>query len=219
MSTAYDREFRRTCEDALARGLSYANVQRYLDMVENGTCPAWLSAFLRQGRERWSIYDGYALMLLDRWWFAGFVAFAHVRVGVDPVADRMVDENNARLARLPAGFRAEFAPMVGSSYCDDGNFGWTQPLRFEVFRDGAKHACVQEPWTLPLEVGRTMASRTLLHIMQSGGVARWPYDARHITVCRTTKAGQEAFTPKLPSIVSNVLLGEACADLGLGTAS
>lgn len=220
MSTAaHERDLQYAFEEDVAGGLNAADVVRYQRTLERGECPAWLADFLAQGRERWSIYDGYALMLLDRWWFAGFVAFAHVRVGVGPAADRMVDENNARLAALPAGFRAEFVPMVGSSYCDDGSFGWTQALRFEVFSDGAKCAHVHEPWTLPLEVGRTTASRTLLHITQSGGVARWPYDARHITVCRTTKAGLEAFTPKLPSSLSRVLLADACADLGLGGAA
>lgn len=215
MSTAYDRDFRRTCEDALARGLNYADVQRYLDMVANGTCPAWLSDFLRQGRERWSIYDGYALYLLSGWWFNGLISFAHVRVGVGPAADKMVEENNARLAALPAEFRAEFVPMVGSSYCDDGAFEWVKPLALEVFVDGAVRIYEHEPWSLPLEVGRTLASRTLLHIEQSGGVARWPYGSRHIIVCRTTKAGIDAFAPKVPEFVTRALLGEACADLGL----
>jgi hypothetical protein len=193
MTTAYDRDFRRACDEELADGLIRADVQRYLDLIDDGTYPAWLANFLRQGSERWSIYDGCALRLLDEWWFGGLISFAHVRVGAEPAADRMVDENNARLAGLPPDFCAEFVPMVGSSYCDDGSFRWTKPLTFEVLSDGSKRAYQHEPWTLPLEVGRTLASRTLLHIRQSGGVARWPYGSLHITVCLTTAAGRDAF--------------------------
>lgn len=213
--SAHERDLEISFEQDLARGLSHAEVRRHQEMLESSECPAWLADFLAQGRDRWSIYDGYALLVLLRWWVGGFISFASARVGVGPAADKMVDENNARLARLPSGFEAEFVPMIGSSYCDDGAFEWVKPLALEVFVDGAVRIYEHEPWSLPLEVGRTLASRTLLHIEQSGGVARWPYGSRHITVCRTTKAGIDAFAPKVPEFVTRALLGEACADLGL----
>lgn len=219
--SAHERNLQRACEADIAAGLSAEDVIRYQRMLERGTCPGWFADFLAQGDGRWDIYDGYALLLLSGWWFDGLVAFVHVHVGVGPAADRLVDENNKRLAGLPDWARAEFSPIVGSGYCDDGSFEWTRPLRLYTHGpDGKRASYVSKPWTLPLEVGRTTASRTLLHIAEDNGVARWPYGSNRITVCVATDAGENEIAPlpRLPKldIKSRVVpLTLHGADLGL----
>jgi hypothetical protein len=37
-------------------------------------------------------------------------------------------------------------------------------------------------WKFPLEIGYTKASRTILHLIRSRGVARLPYGSRHLTI-------------------------------------
>jgi hypothetical protein len=104
-----------------------------------------------------------------------------------PVLDSHRDENAAKLAELPAPFQAAVDAAQRGGDCD-GTLKWDAPITMDAAsglvllascRDAVKHpvpivATAAAGWA-PLEIGSTMASRTLLHLLQEGAVARWPY--------------------------------------------
>jgi hypothetical protein len=230
--TVHERDLQDAYWRDRAHGMDPEEVEHCLGLFYSEAGQTWVADFLTQSHAAWSFYDAYALHTLLSWWLDGFVSFAHVTVGVAPTWDRFVEENNARLARLPVGFRATFAPTGGFGYCDDGQFEWTEPLRFrQRSSDGATDIVVQ-PGSLPMEVGHTKASRTILHIVCDCGLARWPYNAKHIALCLVTDAGVHAFasndnqrrprakgdlTAALDAVHATRATGAACADLGLTT--
>jgi hypothetical protein len=102
-----------------------------------------------------------------------------------PERDREREANQAMLASLPHPFTAEVDLHQHGADCD-GNLSWSEPVFIAQatpppgYREKAtpKYVCrdvVVRPGTVPLEVGSTTPSRTLMHLIESGGVARWPY--------------------------------------------
>lgn len=101
-----------------------------------------------------------------------------------PGGDRCVDGNQSILNGLPSPFRAHFQGGPGDN---DGQFEWLEELgltRVFLQPDDSER---QEKWwceprKLSLEVGYTAVSTTFMHVFAEGGVARWPYKHRKLTV-------------------------------------
>jgi hypothetical protein len=112
--------------------------------------------------------------------------FAHIpiSVGADPGADADRTGNSMKLEGLHEAFRARL-DMDQNGAEADGRFWWPETIRAQrssglglveehettpVYMPHAvPAACV------PLEVGYSKPSCTLLHMWRDGGVARWPY--------------------------------------------
>jgi hypothetical protein len=171
---------------ALGAGLDPRDVGAKYRALQQNECPEWLARFLFQksNGQGPDLYDAYALLMLCNWSNAGWLAFYHVAVGVGPVADRKVDENNARLRGLAPCFSAVFRPEFHVGRCDDGQFSWSSPLTFPTHE--------QQPGLVPFEVGTTASSRTILHLREDGGVARWAYDSNDIVLGVVTPVGRRA---------------------------
>lgn len=128
---------------------------------------------------------------------------AQVLIGAEgldggPHEDARRAENTARLAHLPSPFHAAVDALQHGADCD-GALKWDAPIKadaasgavlLDACRQGVKQpvpivATVASGWA-PLEIGSTMASRTLVHLLEAGAVARWPYgsDFIHLLVRR-----------------------------------
>jgi hypothetical protein len=104
-----------------------------------------------------------------------------------PLSDSHRDGNTAKLTHLPSPFQVA-VDLHQQAADQDGTLKWDAPIKMDsasglvlldACRNGVKHpvpivATVAAGWA-PLEIGSTMASRTLLHLLQEGAVARWPY--------------------------------------------
>jgi hypothetical protein len=123
---------------------------------------------------------------------AGRIARTMVRAASEPSGDRFRDENAAALADLPHPFAACVSPSQHGADCD-GWLEWSDPIEAQVCTnetfagDGGRREHVQvmvriEPDRIPLEIGSTLPSRTRLHLVESGGVARWPYGSDWVYV-------------------------------------
>jgi len=123
---------------------------------------------------------------------AGYYASGRIRVGATPSADRERAENAAHLANLPEPFTAYLDLEQNGAECD-GTLTWAThismtrstgvPLLLTCHADEPTPVYTTAhvpPRTVPLEVGYTMPSRTLLHLNHRGGVARWPYGSEDI---------------------------------------
>jgi|GEM_PF-5594423 len=80
------------------------------------------------------------------------------------------------------------APSTGLAD-QDGSFTWKSTVKFSVQRYDGTAKKVRKPRpvsvaprTVPLEVGYTKGSRTMLHLSADLGLARWPYGSEAITV-------------------------------------
>ena len=123
--------------------------------------------------------------------------YGRVRVAVHatPAADADREANTAAMAGLPPPFTAIVDPRQKNADAD-GVLRWSRPITVQAnVADSAFYVhCPQhatrtaEPLTVPitirpgevpLEIGSTLPSRTVLH-MSRLGVARWPYDVQEI---------------------------------------
>lgn len=119
--------------------------------------------------------------------------FAHVpiNVGVGPGADADRTGNALKLEGLHEAFRARI-DMDQNGAGEDGRLWWPDTIRAQR---SSGLGLVQEHETspvympravpsacVPLEVGYSKPSCTLLHLWRDGGVARWPYgsDVMHL---------------------------------------
>lgn len=115
----------------------------------------------------WSDGQVAALAKVDALITAGAVRAMLIPVGAKPGRDRDREGNAHKLAE---GLPPEFSATVhdGTDHDGDAELSWgTETLP-------TWHTCA------PLEIGYTDASRTFLHLLDSGRVARWPYQSEDI---------------------------------------
>jgi hypothetical protein len=117
--------------------------------------------------------------------YGGHVAQVVIGTRRGPLPDADREGNAATLADLPRPFRAE-VDMQQSTASADGALTWDEPVRV-MLATGLMHrgpdgsTCpVPVSFTVPpgravLEIGSSLPSRTWAHLIEEGGVARWPY--------------------------------------------
>lgn len=77
---------------------------------------------------------------------------------------------------------------------EDGFIRWEGTAKFETLKDGKNADFLYLPsGRLPLEVGTTSAAKTYLQLM-NGGVARWPYDQKEITIYKLVKTAEHSIS-------------------------
>lgn len=141
---------------------------------------------------RWPVHQIAAFLDIHAAIGAGRYAIVQVEVGVSPRQDAERNANAAALSELPEPFVAELDRQQ-SAADEDGTIAWSESI--VVTRStGVSYAAgctAQEsltvpttvhPFRIPLEVGTTMPSRTLLHLEEDGGVARWAYGSTDLYV-------------------------------------
>ncbi|MFD9443435.1 hypothetical protein [Streptomyces sp. NPDC060001] len=127
---------------------------------------------------------------------SGEFAMTLLEVGEVPAgdADRIV--NAERLAHLDPAFAAR--PDADQCNAErDGELCWTAPIRAQrsTGRASSEGAAPSPqvttyevpPGCVPLEIGLTFPSRTLLHLLKHGGVARWPYQSTVVALLLNTQ--------------------------------
>lgn len=126
-----------------------------------------------------TIYDAYAFCQMRILVASSDVLRFTIDVGCEPSSDCQIDLNNAALSDLPVPFTAVFRPEAGRGAKSDGHLKWDKKIMAFAY-DGT--GIQVDPISVPLEVGTTLASRTLVHVYQDRGVARWPYGSDKIYV-------------------------------------
>ena len=105
------------------------------------------------------------------------------------------DKNLEAVAEVFQGKMAPFVLEMWGGYGDqDGILSWDRPVRaylpgYEPTEASGSYQQSQQvqqirlpPGHIPLEVGSTLASRSWFHLLQDGGLARWPYESNEIHV-------------------------------------
>lgn len=170
----YARKLRRTDQ---GRSL----IASYREMVEDRTGIAYTNA-IGQPFRGWTDGQIAVYARVHHLIASGRVAKLTVPVDAVPSRDAARTENEAKLtAGLPDEFTAEI--YEGTSHDGDGLLSWPQGTAMPWI-DGYGNQSTAKicDWadSAPLEIGHTDASRTWLHLMDYGMVARWPYGSQDI---------------------------------------
>lgn len=146
---------------------------------------AWVGQTQR-GPAYWPAHQVAALEYVLSGLVAGRIARRRIRVGAGPGPDADREGNAALLRKVEEPFHAR-VDMTQNGADSDGSFSWDGAINLwrvvgpgllsEPGIYGALHAPFEvRPWTAPLEIGYTLPSRTMAHLMVEGVVARWAYD-------------------------------------------
>jgi hypothetical protein len=142
---------------------------------------------------RWPVHQTAAFAYLHALVGGGSVAYVPISTGGTPGPDSDRSGNARRLEDTFSPFKAEL-DMTQNGADFDGTLSWGETIRMER-STGAfyyENSCVEQrqsrlnylttcpPDWAPLEVGDSWPSRTLLHLLEFGAVARWPYGSEFI---------------------------------------
>lgn len=136
------------------------------------------------GDDEYDIYDAYAFAQFHFLMGSGKLASAKVNIGLKPKANDEVEYHNNVLRKG----KIIYGAFVGGLGDSDGHITWDKPLEFQIMHASEtddtieRSALIVSSRQLPLEVGFTDGSRTLLHLYQDHGLARWPYGSKIITL-------------------------------------
>ncbi len=134
----------------------------------------------------YDIYDAYAFSRVHSQLCSGSIVSARVDISAMPRGDKEIEYHNSVLNKRES--RLFFGEFWGGLADSDGYLTWVKPLEFEVGKcilddDTIERKSVLiKPRRVPLEVGTTEGSRTIVHLGFDGGLARWPYGSEEIHV-------------------------------------
>jgi hypothetical protein len=146
----------------------------------------------RRTPDLWPVHQVAAFLDIHAAVGAGRYAMVQVEVGTPPRPDAERAANTAALAHLPEPFTADL-DVDQNAADEDGTVAWSQHIVVTRSTGVPYTAACAAPESLtipttvqsfrvPLEVGTTMPSRTLLHLEEDGGVARWAYGSTDLYV-------------------------------------
>ncbi|MFE9372228.1 hypothetical protein ACFYM2_21010 [Streptomyces sp. NPDC006711] len=166
----------------------------------------------------WPPHQVAALMRVLEGLSYGRIIRRRIPVGAEPGPDADRQGNAAKLKAVTDPFRAELG-MTQNGADSDGTLSWSEPVNFwralgvRVLHQqglyGSVHAPFEvRPWSVPLEVGYTLPSRTAAHLMVEGAVARWAYDDKEICLLLDLpRIGEMVGTRPLPEGVQPFRVG------------
>jgi hypothetical protein len=158
------------------------------------------------GPSKWPRHEVAAFSRLHSHLMTGAVSEVEIEVGVAPFPDAKRDANASVLQHLPPPFSA----YVDRVQCNDDQDGWlewnqpislTRPVGVAYYASGTGHPkpvsmrSIIPAGEVPLEIGTTLPSRTLLHLGWDRGVARWPYESTCIRLFVSSKFPLPMFQP------------------------
>lgn len=179
----HDNLLRKEVNEALTKPDVSASLHGVLGELKAGhNDQEWVDIVLQKGRG--FSYDIFDASVFGRVWssiLAGGILHLKVRVGAFPVSDDQIEENIARLAKLPAPFETS---MQFGKADQDGFLFWRRPIRLAKSERAGIVDRIELPGGggAPIEVGYTTGSRTLMHFAEYGCLARWPYEQESLTL-------------------------------------
>ena len=197
MTTSHERGAHAVLDRLLTNEATAATLVRARQHLASGTyySPEYVDAFGQLHRHtpgRWPVHQVAAFVRIHTGVCAGQFARVQVEVGATPGPDAARDDNAAALADLPEPFTAVL-DMEQNAADQDGFITWDEDITVTRATGASFMAecsrkepltmpALVRPLQVPLEVGTTMPSRTLLHLEEDGGVARWAYGSKDLYI-------------------------------------
>ncbi|MFD1278028.1 hypothetical protein ACFQ51_56770 [Streptomyces kaempferi] len=197
MTTSHERGAHAVLDRLLTRETTAAALVRTRNRLADGNhfTPGFVSAVGQMHRAtpgRWPVHQVAAFLDIHAAVGAGRYAMVQVGVGTEPRSDADRTANAQALSDLPVPFVAEL-DVEQNAADEDGTLSWTEEIIVTrstgvpytaacASRETVTIPTVMPSYRVPLEVGTTKPSRTLLHLEEDGGVARWAYGSQDLYV-------------------------------------
>lgn len=166
------------------------------ERLQAGEFDAWfidtVGQDYRYHASKWDMEQVLMLMVVHMDIIGGKVGLVDVCLWDGPSRDTDREGNQAGLDLLPDPFvgRVDEAQYGTDS---DGWLEWSEPIRVEVATGRTTTGpngrpapilvtVMVRPQRVPIEIGYTQPSRTLAHIREGFGVARWPYSHEKVRI-------------------------------------
>lgn len=188
MTTVHERMAENLLDDVLADTAATQmlndTVRRFRARKHDEQYVAWIGQTQRDPAY-WPLHQVAAYLKVHALLGKGTYAMVKVEVGHTPGPDADRTGNAAKLGAIHERFTAHL-DMHQNGADADGVLSWDEPIAVErstgtsfFDTDGQQYpVCVATALSaasVPLEVGYTLPSRTLMHLKVEGGVAHWPY--------------------------------------------
>lgn len=185
--TVYDQALRHQLKERMGDLEWVGILVDTLAKLNNGFWGAqYVDFFVQKGgwmNREYTLDDAFPFAMLHAALCGGSILVCDLCIGRQPYPDAQVQEN---LNALTDGLRGLTCPGVpeptfeaniwGGTQGEDGYLKWSPYLEFACLEDGQES---QKVWvsecSIPLEIGSQSAVKTYMQILDSGGVARWPY--------------------------------------------
>lgn len=212
-TTVHEDAAEQLLEDVLAEPAWAADLARMKESLRSGTYNQQLLALVGQTQREpayWSDAQVAAAIDVLEGLAHGRLVRRRIQVGASPSADADRTGNADRLLAVPSPFLAEL-DMDQNGADSDGALIWDAPvtlwraLGFRVLGQQGLYGSLHAPFTAqpgraPLEVGYTLPSRTMAHLMVEGQVGRWAYgDDEICLLIDLTRIGPFIATRPLPT--------------------
>lgn len=172
---------------------------KFWDLMEQNESLRWYFDLIGthyKGVRSLTLPQVHAAVLVNGMLHSGEVKIATINLREVPLSDSQEKGNQAKLLRLPSPFEALVCCERGRGADDDGQVAWRKPARFDPLSCEGGDEPEPCPCTtmapeeirqgcVPLEIGTTLPSKTLVHLKLDGGVARWPYGSEKVYVMKT----------------------------------
>lgn len=164
--------------DPTARDLAFKILG---EMNRGGFRPLFLDSIVQKHYGGYDIYDAFCVLKILQGIYEEKIGLTIVPLESGPFRDAMTVENDRVLGKLPRPYSGSFSGGAGP---DDGWIGWDGPI--DVISgggtDGGDFRTFPVRDYVPLEVGTTMASRTISHLVYDRALARWPYHHNYCNI-------------------------------------
>lgn len=183
MGSIHARVFKKQIDELLGKPKTRDAILRFYADVALGRHPQEFCDIVFQKPTRFglTIYDSAACQRFLLWLMSGDLLCRNIYIGEVPWPDKEVARNRRCLARIASPFSTKLWCGLADF---DGTLKWDGRVSFARVDPGndkrtSRVAC---PCDIPLEVGYTEASRTIIHLSMSPGLARWPYGSKYLKV-------------------------------------
>lgn len=180
--TIYDQAAFRVTTEEMRNPEQASVIAMYFRQLHDGEYPPSYRdvIFQKFGRFPIDIFDARSFAGVHASIRTGRVAIFQIPVGIEPCADKRIEEMNKRLSGIPEPFNAEF---WGGTADYDGTLKWDRPVN-ALLNNGQDELgyVIMRPSHVGLEVGYVSSHKMHVFLNLSNGIARWPYGQKYITV-------------------------------------
>lgn len=175
-----------------------------LHKLKNNFFPKDIVAALGQPYRPISMAEALSFAYLWRDICLGNLAACRIDLGIGPLKDKFIEDNNERLQRAKKCINCDIV-FWGGLDDDDGFVSILDPIvlatmntpRREITYGGGVSQ------TFPLEVGHQSFNKTHLTLTSHGLLARWPYGSRYLWLIKRTDESLDLLNAKFFALLFN----------------
>lgn len=186
MTTFHEEAAETLLDDIMQTPEAAATLAHHRAVLTENRNPRWAARIgqTHHHPRSWPLEQAAAHLAVHSALMTGRYVDVLIGVGAAPGPDADREGNALKLARVNKHFRADL-DMTQNGRESDGRLSWSEPISTDrstnvgLITDcgttPVRTSVTLPPGGVPLEVGTSKPSTTLMHLRRFGGVARWAY--------------------------------------------